>query len=919
MDEENTLFCPNCGTKLNSEASFCPNCGHNLASCHPNTQSSNPESSNNTTTFADQLAKNNPIGPFLKQCKDFILKYKIVFGIAAAACLVIIIGLTIFNCVYDFTQIAWDEESGDTHVSMTSADTLRLNVVASGKDNQPIADIEFTTDDGELETNGSEVIWHLPSQSGEYTITATAPSGKSIAKQVEVVTLNNDELAGLVEDDIDDTVADNDNDGLTNAEEISHGTDPDSADTDGDGLSDSYELNVGKTDPLKKDTDDDGLSDGDELDLGLDPLKPDSYGDGIKDSERTLNYTVQDSKTGITLTISGQGNIASTTIDLIDNPAFANKAGLLSQVYNFYTKGDISEATVTIPYNSADLKDKQIDEDNLTIYYFDDTSKALVAVPTTVDSGQHTLTAQLTHFSKYLLGDKNLVQTDSTTDVMFVIDNSISMYSETQMIAAGHPNATGTAGNDTGFKRLLLTNDMVNKLTGNYRFGVAEFAGTYANLQPFTSNRENFQSALNGMRSHWSVNLDGTNLAEALTKAIAEFTEDNNRYIVLLTDGKDTFNTLSSRQSRIISSAQAANVKICIIGLGQNIDTEVLTNIAEETGCQYYNASNAAALDDFYNLVSANIDYGYIDTTNDGAADGMITYDSGFITNRDGFSFENFSSNKSSNGHCYGMATFAMLYYLDQLPLTLPAKDNSKFYLSSMKRVDFAANGYNLGGTFFDGDHDLYDFQFTTPGLDIIMGDLPADYRDRVENDAWMIKTDYYNQLQKVGAIISTKDYKGSDKDFSHYQSAQLQINNSTLTENSTADESSLLDAIWRLFILQAKDDYVGFSSDPDKAYELLTEKLSSGIPVVIGVNRNHAINAVRLIQDNEDANKFKLEVYDNNYPGETRYIEVARTKYSKIQLNYTAWTNEYNYTFYYEIGNELQKIPVQVFLTTVE
>lgn len=66
--------------------------------------------------------------------------------------------------------------------------------------------------------------------------------------------------------------ADDDNDGLTNAEEEEAGTDPNLADTDEDGLTDGEESAEIGTSPLSADTDSDGVLDGDEVAQGTDPL-----------------------------------------------------------------------------------------------------------------------------------------------------------------------------------------------------------------------------------------------------------------------------------------------------------------------------------------------------------------------------------------------------------------------------------------------------------------------------------------------------------------------------------------------------------------------------------------------------------------------------------------------------------------------
>ncbi len=66
-------------------------------------------------------------------------------------------------------------------------------------------------------------------------------------------------------------------DGLTNAEEIALGTDPNDPDSDADGLLDGEEVNTHGTDPLNADTDGDLVSDGDEVANGTDPTDPTDF------------------------------------------------------------------------------------------------------------------------------------------------------------------------------------------------------------------------------------------------------------------------------------------------------------------------------------------------------------------------------------------------------------------------------------------------------------------------------------------------------------------------------------------------------------------------------------------------------------------------------------------------------------------
>ncbi|MFN0158018.1 MAG: OmpA family protein [Bacteroidota bacterium] len=84
---------------------------------------------------------------------------------------------------------------------------------------------------------------------------------------------------------------DDDEDGLTNAEEQRLGTNPKAPDSDGDGLKDGEEIKRYSTNPLRNDTEEDGLSDGDEvMKHKTDPAKSDTDADGLLDGEETLQH-----------------------------------------------------------------------------------------------------------------------------------------------------------------------------------------------------------------------------------------------------------------------------------------------------------------------------------------------------------------------------------------------------------------------------------------------------------------------------------------------------------------------------------------------------------------------------------------------------------------------------------------------------
>ena len=86
----------------------------------------------------------------------------------------------------------------------------------------------------------------------------------------------------------EDAKLDQDNDGLSNVDEIALGSDPEEQDTDNDEILDGDEVK-NNTSPILADTDGDSLNDGEEIALGTNPLVIDTDGDKVSDGIEVEN------------------------------------------------------------------------------------------------------------------------------------------------------------------------------------------------------------------------------------------------------------------------------------------------------------------------------------------------------------------------------------------------------------------------------------------------------------------------------------------------------------------------------------------------------------------------------------------------------------------------------------------------------
>ncbi|MFC7079265.1 hypothetical protein [Halorussus caseinilyticus] len=168
-------------------------------------------------------------------------------------------------------------------------------------------------------------------------------------------------------------------------------------------MNDSAEL-ANETDPLSPDTDSDGLRDPDEYEVGTDPTDPDTDGDGVLDSDETFATETTDEETGVTVNVTGEGNVAgavsvnTSSRTILETASVRNASA--SRAYDFEAEANFSTATISLPYNDSRVSAEN--ETTLGAYRYNETLQTFVAVTnSTVDTRNDTVTAETPHFSTY--------------------------------------------------------------------------------------------------------------------------------------------------------------------------------------------------------------------------------------------------------------------------------------------------------------------------------------------------------------------------------------------------------------------------------------------------------------------------------------------------------------------------------------
>ena len=419
---------------------------------------------------------------------------------------------------------------------------------------------------------------------------------------------------------INDMDDDADKDGLSLKEELALGTEYFVPDSDGDTIIDGEEVKNG-TDPLKADSDEDGLNDNEESELGYDPLKADTDGDEIIDSkelkEQSISLDLGDNTpiTDVSVTLTVPGNIKKHV--QVNNTENVDKlstgvVGRIGAPVEFTSDVEFESAEIVFKYDDAILGDTPIE--NLAIMWYDEKNEQYVIFDkdTVIDTEAKTLTYTTTHFSTYLVVDRQIwydtwrepinyrdgeVQVETKYDLSFVVDVSGSM-----------------SGSSIQRAKLAM-NSFIDAMCPQDSASLVTFNSYGKLIKAATSDKETLRSSVSLLSAG-----GGTNTDSGLKLGIDQI-ETNGRtgatpVIIMICDGD--VNYVQSTIDRAISNG-AAVYTINVI----NGNNSLLQKIADQTGGEYYYAATTeeivAKMNNIRQDTLGNVDM--TDTDGDGLYD----------------------------------------------------------------------------------------------------------------------------------------------------------------------------------------------------------------------------------------------------------------------------------------------------------
>jgi Uncharacterized protein containing a von Willebrand factor type A (vWA) domain len=288
------------------------------------------------------------------------------------------------------------------------------------------------------------------------------------------------------------------------------------------------------------------------------------------------------------------------------NAVTTDALGRVGYPVDIKTTCAFEKATLTFQYDEAALGG--VKEEDLAIMWFDEANEKLVMLDSAVNKDSNTVSIETTHFSEYLLVDRQqwFQLWRQTVDYGRDPDNSdaVKFYD----IVLAIDSSGSMSSNDPGNLRKTAAKQFVDAFLPGDQGAVVDFDDYSYIRAHLTKEKDTLKAAIDEIDSYGGTDIDSaidTSIYELLS---ASASESNDKMIILLTDGYGTYNADTTK------SAKDNNIKIYTVGLGSGVNDDLLQSIADQTGGLYYKVAQSSDLLDAFKRIEDDT-LGEVDTT----------------------------------------------------------------------------------------------------------------------------------------------------------------------------------------------------------------------------------------------------------------------------------------------------------------
>lgn len=418
----------------------------------------------------------------------------------------------------------------------------------------------------------------------------------------------------------DDYYKDNDGDGVPNILEYFFGLDYEDEDSNDNGSSDYDALIAFLRCALADDGDGDGISDFSEYYYGLDPSKPCSFDDGVNDADRRMSVTMHGAESDengirpyVTLTTEGRHLDSFQVSKLEDSPLFNETIpGYFCNAYELSIDGGFDQAVLAFDVPESVMARQDFVP---SIYYFNEGTGELEEVDGQYLDGNR-ICARLTHFSKYLLINKRMLESNLyPIEIVAPADN---VYANTALGLVFSLDESGSLSSSDYGKMKNAAISLVDELGEDDSVSVYTFDDKIRKHCSF-ADKDDAAQVISNLTQHGGM----TAIKDATLAAIDEFVtngpEDVTKIIILLTDGYSNRDNTSLSYQQIAKKASDNGIIIYTIGVG-SVSRDALVTLAENTEGQYYGIADFGKLNQIFQQVLIDAEV-FFDSDYDGISD----------------------------------------------------------------------------------------------------------------------------------------------------------------------------------------------------------------------------------------------------------------------------------------------------------